>query len=300
MSSANRLATLYGVVAIVLWSTIVGLIRSVTEQLGAYGGAALIYTVGAALLLVLLGRPRLRSFSRGYLAAAGALFVVYEFCLSLSLGFAQSRAQAIEVAIVNYLWPCFTVLLAIAVNRQPVRWMIVPGVLLALAGIAWVVGGEAGLSVAGVQANVAANPLSYGLAFVGAVLWACYCAVTSRYSKGGNGVALFFSLTALAMWGAYGLSNEPALQLTLPVSLELLAAGSATAVGYALWNVGIVRGNLTLLATASNFTPVLSTLFAAVWLSTQLSLAFWQGVAMVCLGSLLCWLATRGAGRATG
>lgn len=293
MLSSSRLATLYGLLAIVLWSTIVGLIRSVAEQLGAFAGAALIYTVGAGLLLVLLGRPRLSQFSSGYLIAASLLFVAYEFCLSLSLGFAQNRAQAIEVGIVNYLWPCFTVLLTIAVNRQRVRWMIVPGVLLALAGIGRVVSGEAGLSLQGVLANVAANPLSYGLAFTGAVLWAVYCNVTSRYSKGGNGVALFFSLTALAMWGAYGLSDESTLHFTLPVTLELFAAGAATAIGYALWNVGIVRGNLTLLATASNFTPVLSTLFAALWLSTQLSLPFWQGVAMVSIGSLLCWLATR-------
>ena len=71
--------------------------------------------------------------------------------------------------------------------------------------------------------------------------------------------------------------------------LELLVAGSAMAAGYALWNIGVLRGNLTLLATASYFTPVLSTLFAALWLSTRLTMAFWQGVLMVTAGSLLCW-----------
>ncbi|MOA50751.1 Aromatic amino acid exporter YddG [compost metagenome] len=70
--------------------------------------------------------------------------------------------------------------------------------------------------------------------------------------------------------------------------------GGAMAAGYALWNVGILKGNLTLLATASYFTPVLSTFFAALWLSTRLTASFWQGVAMVTAGSLLCWVATRG------
>ena len=70
--------------------------------------------------------------------------------------------------------------------------------------------------------------------------------------------------------------------------------GGAMAAGYALWNLGILKGNLTLLATASYFTPVLSTFFAAVWLSTALTAAFWQGVAMVTAGSLICWAATRG------
>ena len=52
----------------------------------------------------------------------------------------------------------------------------------------------------------------------------------------------------------------------IEASLELLAAGAAMAGGYALWNLGILRGNLTLMASASYFTPVLSALFAMLWL----------------------------------
>lgn len=92
----------------------------------------------------------------------------------------------------------------------------------------------------------------------------------------------------------YLLAGEATLRFAWPAMLELLVAGSAMAAGYALWNIGVLRGNLTLLATASYFTPVLSTLFAALWLSTRLTTAFWQGVLMVTAGSLLCWAATRG------
>jgi drug/metabolite transporter (DMT)-like permease len=102
----HHAATLCGFAAILLWSTVVGLIRGVSENFGAIGGAALIYTVGALLLLPLLGRPRLRAFPRRYLVLGSLLFVAYELCLSLSLGFADNRAQAIEVSILNYLWPC--------------------------------------------------------------------------------------------------------------------------------------------------------------------------------------------------
>ena len=63
--------------------------------------------------------------------------------------------------------------------------------------------------------------------------------------------------------------------------------------GYALWNIGIIRGNLTLLATASYSAPVLSSAFAAVWLGASLTMQFWQGAVLVTLGSLICWLATR-------
>ena len=283
-----------GLMAVVLWGTVVGLIRSVSERFGPIGGAALIYTVGSAFLVLLLGLPRVRSFPRAYLLSGSLLFVAYEICLSLSLGFAANRGQAIELGIVNYLWPCFTVILAILINGQRASAWVVPGIALSLCGIVWVVGGDGGVSWERLVANVSSNPLSYGLAFSGAIIWAVYCNVTKRYADGKNGVALFFMLTAAVLWIKYGFSAEPALTFAWPAVLELCVTGGAMAAGYALWNVGILNGNLTLLATASYFTPVSSTFFAAIWLSTRLTMTFWQGVAMVTAGSLICWAATRG------
>lgn len=291
---SRKTATGAGLMAVVLWGTVVGLIRSVSERFGPIGGAALIYTVGSLFLVLLVGFPRLRTFPRRYLLSGSILFVAYEICLSLSLGFAANRGQAIELGIVNYLWPCFTVVLAILINGQRARAWVVPGIALSLCGIVWVVGGDGGLSWQGIVANVSGNPLSYGLAFSGAIIWAVYCNVTKRYADGKNGVALFFMLTAAVLWIKYGMSAEPALAFDGAAVLELCVTGGAMAAGYALWNVGILNGNLTLLATASYFTPVLSTFFAALWLSTHLTAAFWQGVAMVTAGSLICWAATRG------
>jgi drug/metabolite transporter (DMT)-like permease len=88
---------LTGLAAIVLWSTMVGLIRGVSEGLGPVGGAAMIYTLSGLLLLATVGFPRLRQIPRAYLLAGSLLFVSYEICLALSLGFAGSRQQAIEV-----------------------------------------------------------------------------------------------------------------------------------------------------------------------------------------------------------
>ncbi|CAB3695116.1 aromatic amino acid DMT transporter YddG [Achromobacter pulmonis] len=291
---SRKTATGAGLMAVVLWGTVVGLIRSISERFGPIGGAALIYTVGSLFLVLLVGFPRLRTFPRRYLLSGSILFVAYEICLSLSLGFAANRGQAIELGIVNYLWPCFTVVLAILINGQRARAWVVPGIALSLCGIVWVVGGDGGISWQGIVANVSGNPLSYGLAFGGAIIWAVYCNVTKRYADGKNGVALFFMLTAAVLWIKYGMSAEPALAFDGAAVLELCVTGGAMAAGYALWNVGILNGNLTLLATASYFTPVLSTFFAALWLSTHLTAAFWQGVAMVTAGSLICWAATRG------
>jgi drug/metabolite transporter (DMT)-like permease len=71
-------------------------------------------------------------------------------------------------------------------------------------------------------------------------------------------------------------------------------AASAMGFGYAAWNVGILHGNVTVLAGASYFIPVFSAALATALLRTPLSFAFWKGASMVCAGSILCWVATRG------
>lgn len=287
-------ATLYGLLAIALWSAIVGVIRGVSEQFGATGGAALIYTASSVLLLIRPGFPDIRQFPRAYLYWGSLLFVCYELCLSLSVGYASNSRQAIEVGMLNYLWPAFTLLGAVLVNGQRCKpLLLVPGLLLALLGVAWVLGGEQGLDATAMWANVQDNPLSYGLAFTGALLWAAYCTLTTRIAQGNNGITLFFMLTALTLWAKFVLGDEPALQFNSTGALYLLGAAVAMGGGYGLWNIGILRGNVTLLAGASYFIPVFSALLSSVLLSTRLPLAFWQGAALVCGGSLLCWLATR-------
>ncbi|MCG7368671.1 MULTISPECIES: aromatic amino acid DMT transporter YddG [Pantoea] len=290
---SQKRATLTGLLAIVLWSTIVGLIKSVSESFGPIGGAALIYSFSAALLLFTVGFPSVRTFPRRYLLVGSLLFVSYEICLSLSLGFTNSGRQAIEVGMVNYLWPGMTIVLAALVNRQKTSPLIIPGLLLAVAGICRVLGGEHAFSMSEIGNNIMDNPLSYGLAFCGAAIWAVYCVVTKKIANGSNGITLFFILTALTLWVKFLLSPQPALAVSPQALLSLALAAMAMGFGYAAWNTGILHGNVNLLAAVSYFIPILSSVLAAFLLHSHLTLSFWQGAAMVSLGSLLCWWSTR-------
>ena len=289
----KKRATSIGFAAIILWSTMVGLIRGVSEGLGPVGGAAMIYSLSGLLLIFTVGFPNLRQVPRRYLLAGSVLFVSYEICLALSLGFAATRQQAIEVGMVNYLWPSLTILFAILFNGQRSRWLVIPGLLLALLGVSWVLGGEHGLNLDEIINNVISSPLSYFLAFIGAFIWAVYCTVTAKYAKGKNGITLFVLLTALTLWLKFFASAQPPMLFSWPVVIKLITVSVALGLAYAAWNVGILHGNVSLLAAASYFTPVLSSALAAVLLSAALSWSFWQGAGMVCLGSLLCWYATR-------
>lgn len=211
---SQKKATLTGLIAILLWSAIVGLIKSVSEGFGPVGGAALIYTCSAILLLFTVGFPKLQQFPLSYLIIGSMLFVCYELCLSLSLGFTHTGRQAIEVGMVNYLWPSMTILLTVIVNRQKTSLLIIPGVILAVAGICRVLSGDQGFSFSEMANNVMENPLSYGLAFSGAIIWAMYCVVTKIIAKGNNGITLFFMLTALTLWVKYLSSPQPEFVLS--------------------------------------------------------------------------------------
>lgn len=292
MKNTNK-ATLIGLVAVLLWSSIVGLIRSVSDHLGPTGGAAMMYSVASVFLLLSAGWVELREFPRRYLVWGSLLFVSYELCLSLSIGYANSARQAIEVGMVNYLWPTFTIVAAILFNRQRTNFLIVPGFLLSIVGICWVLGGTQGFDPAGMLDNVRDNPLSYGLAFAGALIWAGYCTVTARIAGGKNGVTLFFMLVSASLWIKYLLEGGGHMAFSWEASVYLILAAGAMGFGYGAWNVGILHGNVTILAGASYFIPVLSAALSTLLLRAPLSLAFWQGAAMVCGGAILCWLATR-------
>ncbi|MDN8181528.1 aromatic amino acid DMT transporter YddG [Acinetobacter baumannii] len=290
---SKRNATLIGLIAVLLWSSIVGLIRSVSESLGATGGAAMMYSVASVFLLISIGFPKISEFPKRYLIWGSLLFVSYELCLALSIGYSNTNRQAIEVGMVNYLWPALTMVAAILFNNQKSNWLVIPGFVIAILGICWVLGGEQGLDLASMLENIKDNPLSYGLAFVGALIWATYCTVTARIANGKNGVTLFFMLTALVLWVKYLVIGGAPMVFNFHAIIYLVLAAAAMGFGYAAWNVGILHGNVTILAGASYFIPVFSAALAAIVLQTPLSMSFWQGAAMVCIGSVLCWLATR-------
>ncbi|CAK7059272.1 drug/metabolite DMT transporter permease [Providencia rettgeri] len=286
-------ATFYGVISILLWSTMVGLIRSVSENFGPVGGVALVYTIGSIVLVLVMGVPKIKQYPKRYLFWGTILFVCYELCFVLALGLANSRQQAIELGMVNYLWPSFTIALAVFFNRQRFTLLLAIGLILACMGLVWVISGDQPLSINAVLANIQSNPLCYFLAFSGAIIWSFYSNVTKRISGGNNGMVLFFILTSVGLWVLYFFSSPTPFIITSQSISLLVVAAIATGGANALWTLAVIKGNVAFLGTLSYFTPVISTAFASVLLSTALTFSFWQGVFMVTVGSIVCFWATR-------
>lgn len=290
--STSGKGTLSGMAAIVLWSASVGLIRSVSELLGKTGGAAAIFTVAGVLASVAVRGSRPWRLNRIYLLVGGLLFISYEILLALSLGLASSRAQALELGMINYMWPSLTIVLAVLTRQQRGSWLLLPGLALSLLGLVFTVKGDGGWSLQSFAGGMAANPVAYGFAAVAAILWAMYTVLTKRFGDGGNATPFFLLVTAIILWVLYAMGSEPAFHMTFYSGAQVFILGLFMSAAYSCWNFGIQRGNLTVLATASYFTPVLSILLASVWLNTPPSQGFWYGVFLVTAGSLVCWRST--------
>ena len=292
-SASPHLPTLIGASAVLLWSPTLGMLRTISEIFGATGGAALIFTAAAFFSALMLGMPRPSQLPRRYLLLGGALFIGTEASLSLSIGLAHHRGQALELVMINYLWPCLTVLLTVLTRLQRGNWLLLPATVLCLLGVVMVVTGEGAWSPAVLWGNLRSNPLAYALALGAACMWATYSLVTKRIGGTRNAVPLFMAATAVVLWLKYLLGDAPPLHLHWGGLAQVAVFGLLTATAYGCWNHGLQHGNVTSMAIFSYFAPVLSVLWSSLWLSLQPGMGFVRGVACVTAGSLLCWWATR-------
>lgn len=290
------LSTGGGFVAIILWSTTIALARSLSEQVGPLTAAAAVYLAGGVLILAWnrrLGCPLglLLQPPRKYLMGCGLLFIAYTVLLFMAVGGAKDREQALEIGLLNYLWPALTILFSLLLLRQRANWLLLPGTALALAGIVLVMTQNARVSWTSFWGHWQGNPAAYFLALAAAVSWALYSNLTRRWSKPdqGGGVAWFIPATGLVLLGMRLLGPAESGAWTARATGEALFLGTVTALAYALWEWAMQKGNLPLVAAASYATPLLSTLVSCAYLRVAPGPQLWAGCLLLAAGSLLTW-----------
>lgn len=87
----QKVATLIGMTSIVLWASMVDLIKQVSSLLGVSLGVALVYTVSALLLLLIFKILKIHQASKILLWVSAALFVSYELCFSFVVAYARTE-----------------------------------------------------------------------------------------------------------------------------------------------------------------------------------------------------------------
>ena len=277
----------------------VGLARSLSERVGRVAGGAGVYLAAGALCRLRQGGRGSGGLPARYIFGCGSLFVLYLLSFYLAIGLSADRAEVLGVGLANYLWPSLTILFSLALLGKTAGPLIIPGSLLALGGVLLAMSDGAGVSISEMLAGAARRPGVHLLAAFGAVLWALYSNLTARWMGGRSesAVGSFMMTTGAALLGLAVLGLGPGGggsffgSWTPAAAGEALALGLATAAGYECWEASMRKGDVALVAAASYFTPLLSTIFSCLYLGVRPGTGLWAGCGLVVAGSLLSWRA---------
>ncbi len=278
-------ATLHGIAAIVLWSSLAVLALG-TSALPPFQVLATSFGIAGVvgtLVLVAKGRAGLAVLRQPIGAFVLATVALYGYHALYFVAF--RHAPALEANLVNYLWPLLIVVFAALLPGERLRAGAVAGTLLGLAGV--VVMLTRGQSLALDPAHRA----GYLAAFAAALTWATYSVLNRRYrdvpSAAVFAPCLVVATLALATHLAFETSVEPtSMQWGMLVLMGLGPGGAA----FWLWDSGTKRGNLALLGTLSYAAPLLSTLLLLASGRVEAHPAQAVAVALLVLGA---WISVR-------
>lgn len=290
--SGYRFATIMGLMSLVGWSTINAFTRGLSEPIGPFWLVGISATSAGVLLMARdwcrgVSPVNVARLPRRYLLLAGGLFVTYCLCFTAGLSLAPNRAAAVQLGLVNYLWPALTILFSIPILKTRARWWAL--ILGCVLGFSGAVAATMEDSIQDFFEALSDNVLPFTLLLVAAVSWALYTNLTKalKSSHAPSGLGLFqlttgllALLVALATHERLSVSGDTLWQLAyftlVPITL-----------GYALWDYGAAHGNVHLMATAAYLLPLTNTLFACWWLEVPVSLGMLVGSALVICGAVL-------------
>ena len=300
MSSHRFWPSLGGVIAIVLWSTTIGLSRILIESLGMLTtGTAVYLSAGVLGCTWLLTRPnageKLRKLPVRYLLGCGGLFILYMVCIYAAMGLATGRRQVLVVGVINYLWPGLTLALSIPILKKKPRILFPFGALLAFAGAAIAMLPQENFNWANFAAGLHADAWPYALALTAAVTWAFYSNLVKRWAGASDGgaVPLFILATGIVMATMRVGSGESSEWTPAVVALVALLTVGPALVAYILWEAAMRRGNMTLVASIAYSTPLLSTVTSCAMLGVLPGASLWVACGLVAAGAVICKLSIR-------
>lgn len=284
-----KAATLSGLLAIVLWSSL-ALLTTATEGLPPFEVLALGFGFAALfgfLRTALRGRDGWRRLHQPWsaLALTAAALFGYHALYFIAL----KRAPAVEANLLNYLWPLLIVAFAGFLPGVRIRGLQIVGTLLGLiAAIVLVTRGS------GIEVQPRYLP-GYLAALSAAVIWAAYSVLNRRHAQVPS-EAIIVACGLVAVSGA--LAHAGFEQSVAPTAMQwgVLALMGIGPVGAAflLWDLGTKHGDIALLGSLSYLAPLLSTLLLVVAGRAQ---PHWSQAVAIGLLLLGAWLSVRKPGK---
>lgn len=261
---ARRRATLIGLAAILMWSTL-GLLTAMTGADAGVGGRsippfqlnAMCFAIsGLVALIVLASQGRLRDVI-ATTPPALALSVLGLFGYHALYFTALRNAPAVEANLINYLWPLLIVVFSGLLPGERLRWYHSLGALIGLAGAIVLLLGDGG--VAGFDASFT---LGYAAAVGAALVWSLYSVLSRLFAGVPTGAVAGACLITSALSLVCHLAFEATAWPTSSIGWVGVVGLGLFPVGFAffVWDVGMKRGDVQVLGAAAYATPILSTL----------------------------------------
>ena len=253
--SSVKAATLSGLLAIVLWSSL-ALLTTATDGLPPFEVLTLGFGFAAVFGLIptaLRGRSGWRQLRQPWSAlglTTAALFGYHALYF-----IALKRAPAVEANLLNYLWPLLIVLFAALLPGVRVRGLQIAGTLLGL--IAAIV-----LVTRGSSIEIQPRYVPGYLAALGAaVIWAAYSVLNRRHAQVPSEaiIAACAMVALLGLLAHLGFEQTVMPRFTQWLVLALMGIGPVGA-AFLLWDHGTKHGDIAVLGSLSYLAPLLSTL----------------------------------------
>lgn len=290
---------IYGTIAILLWSATVALVRSITKKMNAFQAGTYTFAgsgVGCLFIVLIFNDVNtFFNFPIQYLIICGLLFVIYMVALFVAIEKAKNNQQALELGLINYLWPTLTVVLSLFILNRNVTLLIVPGIILPLLGIFFVITQQSAFSWKPFVQNVKENYIAYLLALIAAVVWALYSNLTNLLGNPGapSAVFIFIPFTGI-VFSVITLFSKKYKQSLLSFNprtkMEMIAFSVFTILAYYFWDISMRRTNVTFVAVLSNFTPLFSTIIIAIYFKERINKKLWLGCFLIISGSIISWI----------
>lgn len=251
-------ATVIGFSAIAMWS-LLALFTVGSHEVPALQLNAICFAIGGAIGLawgVSTGSlPQLRTVPWQIYAFGAAGLFGFHFLYFTAL----KLAPPAEAGLIAYLWPLLIVVFSGFLPGERLRRGHIFGAGIAFLGAALIVlRGGAGSST-GLGSTAL---LGYALAFLCALTWSGYSLMSRRFGAVPTIAVTIYCLAAAALSLVAHLMIEVTAWPSSALGWGSVIALGAGPVGLAFftWDVGVKRGDIQLLGTASYAAPLLSTL----------------------------------------
>lgn len=250
----RQTATLVGFSAVLLWA-LLALFTVETAPVPPFQLNAITFAIGGAVGLVWVG------FGGGFGVLARVDWRVYVFGTLGLFGYhafyfsALRLAPPAEAGLIAYLWPLLIVLFSGLLPGESLQRGHVIGATIAFAGAALIL-------TSGITAGTEGTLAGYGFAALCALTWSGYSVISRRLGATPTAsVAVFCLATAALSTGAHLAFEETAWPETAIGWGAIIGLGlGPVGLAFYTWDVGVKRGDIQLLGTASYAAPLLSTL----------------------------------------